>query len=81
MLAARDSALSDSISDNFEWMSLKVLSSPSRCRSSFSASVDVSAMEERSFSMSVSCLLIFYHSISTVRSIAEELHFHLLLRK
>lgn len=65
ILAARDSALSDSISDSLAWMSLNVLSSPSRCRSSFSASVDVSAMEDRSASISASCLIIFYHDIST----------------
>lgn len=64
MLAARGSALSDSISDNFAWMSLKVVSSPSRCLSSLVASVDVSAIEDRSASSVESSLLIFWVLVS-----------------
>ena len=64
MLAARDSALSDSISESFAWMSLRVLSRPSLCLSSLSASVDVSAMDDRSASSSESCLLIFWYLVS-----------------
>lgn len=64
MLAARDSALSDSISDSFAWMSLKVVSSPSRCMSNLVASVDVSAIEARSASSVDSSLLIFWILIS-----------------
>lgn len=65
ILAARDSALSDSISFNFAWMSLKVVSSPSRSLSSFAASVEVSAIEDLSVSMFASCLVIFWTQVST----------------
>lgn len=59
MLAARDSALSDSISESFAWMSLRVISRPSRSLSNVSASLEVSARDERPASSSESCLLIF----------------------
>lgn len=59
ILAARDSALSDSISASLPWMSPRVASRPSRRRSSFSASVAVSAIDARSASSSASCWVIF----------------------
>ena len=59
ILAARDSALSDSISDSFACMSLRVVSRPSRSMSSFSASVLLSANLDRSASIFASCLEIF----------------------
>ena len=59
ILAARDSALSDSISESFAWMSLRVVSRPSRSLSSLSASVEVSASGDLSVSISASCLPIF----------------------
>ena len=60
MLAARDSALSDSISESFEWMSLRVASRPSLIMSRLSASLEVSASDARSASSPESCLLIFW---------------------
>ena len=62
--AARDSALSDSISASFAWISPRVWSRPSRSRSSFSASAEVSANDTRSSSIATSCLEIFCTPIS-----------------
>jgi hypothetical protein len=59
ILAARGSALSDSISDNLECTSLRVISRPSRCLSILAASADVSAKVERSASSSVNSFVIF----------------------
>lgn len=72
MVAALDSALSDSISDSLEWMSLSVISRPSRSLSSLAASVDVSASDDLSASMPASCLLIFYGFVSPERRYHEE---------
>ena len=66
MLAALDSALSDSISVSFACISMRVVSSPSRSLSSLSASEDLSAIEDRSASSSVSCLVIFYPAVSNL---------------
>ena len=60
ILAARDSALSDSISASLEWMSLRVVSKPSRCLSSRSASPEVSAMDDLSASSFDSWFVIFW---------------------
>ena len=64
MVAALDSALSDSISVSFACMSVRVVSSPSLSLSNLSASEDLSAIEDRSVSSAVSCLVIFYSVVS-----------------
>ncbi len=55
ILAARASALSDSISDSFECTSPRVWPSASRCRSILCASEEVSARDDRSASNAESC--------------------------
>lgn len=59
MLAARDSALSESISVSLEWISVNVISRPSLSSSSLAASFDVSAIVARSSSMDDSWAEIF----------------------
>lgn len=58
IVAARDSALSDSISASFAWISLKVISRPSLSWSNLAASVDVSAIEDLSASRAANCFPI-----------------------
>lgn len=60
MLAARDSALSDSISASFACMSLNVISRPSLSWSNLAASVEVSAIEDLSASRAANCFPIFF---------------------
>lgn len=64
ILAARDSALSDSISESLEWISERVMSRPSLSWSSLAASVDVSAIEDRSVSIADNCFPIFYNNVN-----------------
>ena len=59
IVAARGSALSDSISLSLLWISLRVASRPSRSLSSLRASLEVSAMELRWVSISASWRDIF----------------------
>src|SRR5271170_6131999 len=61
MVAARGSALSDSISPSLPWMSPSVVSRPSRSLSSLAASLEVSAIDFRCVSISESWRDIFWN--------------------
>src|SRR5271155_4497302 len=61
MVAARGSALSDSISLSLPWMSPSVVSRPSRSLSSLAASLEVSAIDFRCASISESWRDIFWN--------------------
>jgi hypothetical protein len=68
MVAARGSALSDSISLSLPWMSPSVVSRPSRSLSSLAASLEVSAIDFRCASISESWRDIFWNGSQQVKA-------------